>query len=129
MLHGAPDMAAQAVGRPTTGQAVPTPKDPRMSLDQQTGVRVYQFIVDRLEDRRREQYPDGREAYEADWTAAHDLEKDVAEAVHADDPGTAERLLQELNGMAAQWRCHPHHPDNRTEDGSQPDGTALGSRP
>ncbi|MGV2920858.1 hypothetical protein [Streptomyces alfalfae] len=44
-----------------------------MLLDSQTGVGVYQFIVDRLEDRRREEYPDGREAYEDNWTAAHDL--------------------------------------------------------
>ena len=63
-----------------------------MLLDPQTGVSVYQFIVDRLDDQRREQYADGREAYEDDWTAAHDLEKSYAEAVHADDPGTAERL-------------------------------------
>jgi hypothetical protein len=43
-----------------------------MSLDPQipqTGVAIYQFIVDRLEDRRCEQYPDGRQVYEEDWTA------------------------------------------------------------
>ncbi|MGC0379830.1 hypothetical protein [Streptomyces sp. SAI-129] len=100
-----------------------------MPLDPQTGVRVYQFIADRLDDRRREHYPAGREEYEADWAAAHDLEKAFAEAVHADDPGTAEGLLQELNGMAAQWRCHPHHPDNHSEDGRQPDDTEMDSQP
>ncbi|WP_435260591.1 hypothetical protein [Streptomyces sp. 1222.5] len=71
-----------------------------MTLDLQTGVRIYQFIADRLEERRREQYPDGREAYEADWSAAHDLEKDFAEAVHADDLA---QLLEELADMAAPW--------------------------
>ncbi|MEV6581350.1 hypothetical protein AB0M92_24675 [Streptomyces sp. NPDC051582] len=100
-----------------------------MLLDPQTGVRAYQFIVDRLDDRRREQYPDGRETYEDDWTAAHALEKSYAEAVHAQDPDTAEHLLQELMTMAAQWRNHPHHPDNDTEGGHQPDDTVLpGSR-
>ncbi|MFE2271422.1 hypothetical protein ACFXB4_19515 [Streptomyces lavendulae] len=92
-----------------------------MPLDPQTGVRVYQFIVDRLEDRRREQYPEGREAYEDDWTAAHDLEKSYAEAVQADDPDTAERLLRELMNMAAPWQNHPHHPASHTDDRSQPD--------
>ncbi|WP_331731359.1 hypothetical protein [Streptomyces sp. NBC_00073] len=98
-----------------------------MLLDPQTGVRVYQFIVDRLDDRRREQYPDGREAYEDDWTAAHDLEKSYAEAVQADDPGTAERLLRELMNMAAPWQNHPHHPADHTDDG-QPDDAVPGAR-
>jgi hypothetical protein len=80
-----------------------------MPLDQQTGVRVYQFIVDRLEDRRREQYPDGREAYEADWSAAQDLEKDFAAAVHADDLAAAEQLPAPRNAEAAatQLRSRP----------------------
>ncbi|MET7297104.1 hypothetical protein ABZS79_34285 [Streptomyces griseoloalbus] len=99
-----------------------------MPLDQQTGVRLYQFIVDRLEERRREQYPNGRDEYEADWTAAHDLEKDFATAVHADDLATAEQLLQELIDMSAPWRSHPQHPDSHTEDGSQPDNAVLGNR-
>ncbi|MET7608315.1 hypothetical protein [Streptomyces avermitilis] len=92
-----------------------------MLLDPQTGVRVYQFVVDRLDDRRREQYPDGREVYEADWTAVHDLEKAFAEVVHANDLVTAERHLQELTGMAAPWRDHPHHPANRSGDAHQAD--------
>ncbi|MBX7554420.1 hypothetical protein K1Y78_42425 [Streptomyces sp. tea 10] len=100
-----------------------------MPLDPQTGVRVYQFIVDRLDDRRREQYPDGREAYEDEWTAAHDLEKAFAEAVHADDSGTAEHLLQELRNMAAPWQNHPHHPDNHTDGRRQPDDTVPGNQP
>ncbi|RSS79856.1 hypothetical protein EF919_40935 [Streptomyces sp. WAC02707] len=99
-----------------------------MPLDQQTGVRVYQFIVDRLEDRRHEHYPAGREAYEADWTAAHDLEKDFAQAVHADDPATAEQLLQQLMDMAAPWCNHPHHPANQTRDKHQADPTVPGAR-
>ncbi|MBT1188215.1 hypothetical protein HET69_30625 [Streptomyces sp. CJ_13] len=99
-----------------------------MLLDQQTGVRVYQFIVDRLDDRRREQYPDGRESYEDDWSAAHDLEKSYAEAVQAQDPDTAERLLQELMSMAAPWRNHPHHPDNDTDSGRQPGDAVPGAR-
>ncbi|MEU0665248.1 hypothetical protein ABZ508_13710 [Streptomyces lavendulocolor] len=99
-----------------------------MLLDQQTGVRVYQFIVDRLEERRREQYPNGREEYEADWTAAHNLEKDFATAVHAADLVTAEQLLQELNRMAALWRDHPHHPAGHALDGRQADATVPDSR-
>ncbi|MFF6979305.1 hypothetical protein ACFZAV_16520 [Streptomyces sp. NPDC008343] len=99
-----------------------------MPLDPQTGVRVYQFIADRLDDRRREHYPNGREEYEADWTAAHDLEKDFATAVHGDDLATAERLLQELMDMAAPWRDHPHHPANHACDGHQADLTVPGAR-
>ncbi|MFD8413956.1 hypothetical protein ACFV2Q_19725 [Streptomyces sp. NPDC059650] len=99
-----------------------------MPLDQQTGVRAYQFIVDRLEDRRREHYPAGREAYEADWTAAHDLEKDFAEAVHAGDLPTAEQLLQQLMDVAAAWQSHPDHPDNRPEGGSRPDNAGPRER-
>ncbi|MFJ4003780.1 hypothetical protein ACIPWL_10020 [Streptomyces sp. NPDC090023] len=100
-----------------------------MPLDLQTGVRVYQFVADRLDDRRRDQYPDGREEYETDWAAAHDLEKAFSEAVHADDSGTAEHLLQQLRDMAAPWQDHPHHPDNHTDDGRLPDDTAPGSQP
>lgn len=100
-----------------------------MPLDLQTGVRVYQFVADRLDDRRRAQYPDGREEYETDWAAAHDLEKAFSEAVHADDSGTAEHLLQQLRDMAAPWQDHPHHPDNHTDDGRLPDDIAPGSQP
>ncbi|MGD1220492.1 hypothetical protein AB9Q10_18920 [Streptomyces krungchingensis] len=99
-----------------------------MPLDPQTGVRLYQFIVDRLEDRRREQYPTGREAYEADWTAAHDLEKNFAEAVHAEDLATAEQLLRKLMDMAARWPDHPHHPANQAPDRHQGDPTVPGTR-
>jgi hypothetical protein len=100
-----------------------------MPLNPQTGVRVYQFIVDRLEERRREQYPGGHQAYLDDWTAAHDLDKAFAEAVHAQEHGTAERLLQELMSMAAPWQSHPHHPANHTHDGNRSDLTVPGSRP
>lgn len=99
-----------------------------MPLDPQPGVRVYQFVADRLDDRRREQYPNGREEYEADWTAAHDLEKDFATAVHGDDLATAEQLLQELMDMAAPWRDHPHHPANHAGNGHQADLTVPGTR-
>ncbi|MER6195974.1 hypothetical protein ACFV0H_06775 [Streptomyces erythrochromogenes] len=99
-----------------------------MSLDLQTGVRVYQFVADRLDDQRRDQYPDGREEYETDWTTAHDLEKAFAEAVHAREFGTAEQFLQQLRGMAAAWQDHPHHPDNHSVGGSLPD-TAPDSQP
>lgn len=100
-----------------------------MPLDPQTGVRVYQFIVDRLDDRRREQYPNGREEYEADWTAAHDLEKNFAEAVHADDLSAAAELLQELTDMAVPWCDHPHHPAKQAPGGHQADPTVPGTRP
>ncbi|MEU2357748.1 hypothetical protein ABZ599_33050 [Streptomyces misionensis] len=97
-----------------------------MPVDLQTGVRVYQFVVDRLEKRRCEQYPAGREEYEADWTAAHDLEKTFAEAINASDLATAESLLQELMNMAEPWRDHPDHPDNHDEH--EPDDAVPGSR-
>ncbi|MEU2770666.1 MULTISPECIES: hypothetical protein [Streptomyces] len=99
-----------------------------MLLDSQTGVGVYQFIVDRLEDRRREEYPDGREAYEDNWTAAQDLEKAYAEAVHTDAPDTAGRLFHELMNMADRWPDHPHHPAKHTRDGHQPRNAEPGSR-
>lgn len=97
-----------------------------MPVDQQTGVRLYQFVVDRLEGRRGEQYPAGRQEYEADWTAAHDLEKTYAEAVHANALATAESLLQKLRNVAEQWRDHPDHPDN--DDDRQPEEAVLGNR-
>ncbi|MFD8947567.1 hypothetical protein ACFV0B_01735 [Streptomyces xanthophaeus] len=100
-----------------------------MSVDLQTGVRVYQFITDRIDERRRDQYPDGREEHDTDWIAAHDLEKAFAEAVHADESGTAEHLLQQLRDMAAPWQDHAHHPDHHTDSGRQPDSTVPGSRP
>ncbi|MFE9138040.1 hypothetical protein [Streptomyces sp. NPDC007355] len=92
-----------------------------MPLEPQTGVAVYQFIVDRLEGRRREQYPDDRQAYERDWTAAHDLDKAFAEAVHAGDLATAQQLLRKLNDMAAPWSDHPHHPAHDAGHGHQAD--------
>ncbi|EDY52704.1 hypothetical protein [Streptomyces clavuligerus] len=100
-----------------------------MLLDPQTGVSVYQFVVDRLEDRRREQYPEGSEAYSADWAAAHALEKDFAEAIHSDDRPTAHQLLQQLLDMAAPWRDHPHHPSNDGRDGHPADPAAPGTPP
>lgn len=57
----------------------------RSPLAAQTGVSVYQFIVDRIEEQRREEYPRGHEAYLDARTTAHDLEKDFAEAVRADE--------------------------------------------
>ncbi|MFF8688903.1 hypothetical protein ACF065_27095 [Streptomyces sp. NPDC015232] len=97
-----------------------------MPVDLQTGVRTYQFVVDRLEERRGEQYPAGREEYEAAWTAAHDLEKTFAEAVNANDLATAESLLQELTNLAEPWRDHPDHPDNHDE--RQPRDAVLGNQ-
>ncbi|MDH6545938.1 hypothetical protein M2162_000035 [Streptomyces sp. SAI-041] len=83
--------------------------------------RVYQFIVDRLQDRRREPYSDGREAYETDRNAAHDLEKHFTEAVHADDLGTAEQLAQQHGGSVVRPPSPPGQsgPD---EHQGRPDG-------
>ncbi|MFE0857265.1 hypothetical protein [Streptomyces mutabilis] len=88
----------QVTDRPPTADHRPptTEACSPMPVDLQTGVRTYQFVVDRLEERRGEQYPAGRDKYEADWTAAHDLEKTFAEAVNANDLATAESLLQEI---------------------------------
>src|SRR5690606_13344611 len=93
--HGAPAPHDRSGDSPADDRTRrPEPERPhRMLLDQQIGVRVYQFIVDRLEERRRDKYPNGREEYEADWTAAHNLEKDFATAVHAANLATAEQLL------------------------------------
>lgn len=94
-----------------------------MPVDLQAGVRTYQFVVDRLEERRGEQYPAGREEYEAAWTAAHDLEKTFAEAVNVNDLATAESLLQELTNLAEPWRDHPDNHDER-----QPYDAVLGNK-
>ena len=50
----------------------------------------------------------------ADWTAARDLEKAFAEAVHADDPSRAADLLTKLTSMADPWKDHPHYPASAT---------------
>ncbi|MEU5137711.1 hypothetical protein [Streptomyces californicus] len=90
-----------------------------MHVDPQTGVAFYQFVIDRLDDRRRQLYPKGGEEYAAAWAAAHGLEKEFATAVHADELMTAEQLLQELVDMAAPWREHPHYPANQAGEGAQ----------
>ncbi|MFJ6438721.1 hypothetical protein [Streptomyces sp. NPDC091416] len=95
----------------------------------QSGVRVYQFIVDRLDERRRERHPAGREEYEADWLAAHELEQALAEAGHAGDVVMAESLLHHLMDVAAQWQDHPHHPDNDVDDRHELGDVTLGTRP
>ncbi|MFE3866114.1 hypothetical protein ACFXPT_37730 [Streptomyces goshikiensis] len=76
----------------------------------QNGVRVYQFVRDRLEDQRDEQYPHGHEAYVDARRTAAALSKDHATAVAADDTAEAERVLQELYGMADEWKHHPDYP-------------------
>lgn len=120
---------AEAVADRRPDHGVLSPERPtNMSLDLQAGVRVYQFVVDRLDDRRREQYPDGREEYETDWSAAHGLEKAFAEAVYADDSDASEHLLQKLRTMAAPWQHHPHHPDHHADGGRQPEDTVPGSQ-
>ncbi|MDH6604615.1 hypothetical protein M2164_000250 [Streptomyces sp. SAI-208] len=82
--------------------------------------RVYQFIVDRLKDRRREPYSDGREAYETDRNAAHDLEKHSTEAVHADDLGTAEQLAQQHGGSVVRPPSPHQAPDEHQADPTAP---------
>ncbi|WP_030775551.1 hypothetical protein [Streptomyces sp. NRRL F-2664] len=59
----------------------------------QTGVKIYQFVRDRLDDQRNEQHPHGHEAYVHAWRKAHDLDKEHANAVAADNTAEAERVL------------------------------------
>ncbi|WP_086708924.1 hypothetical protein [Streptomyces antimycoticus] len=79
-------------------------------MDLQTGVRIYQFVRDRLDDRRDEQHPHGHDAYVKAWRKAHDLDKDYSTAVHRGDGAEAERILRELEEMADEWKDHPDHP-------------------
>lgn len=81
-------------------------------MDLQTGVRIYQFIRDRLDDRRDEQHPHSHQAYVDAWRRAHDLDKDYANAVHGDDQDEAERILGELTEMADEWKDHPDYPSD-----------------
>ncbi|MFE7443787.1 hypothetical protein ACFU7X_25440 [Streptomyces chartreusis] len=79
-------------------------------MDLQTGVRIYQFVRDRLDDQRQEQHPHGHEAYTDAWRKAHDLDKDYASAVYSGDQEEAERILRELTEMADEWGSHPDYP-------------------
>lgn len=79
-------------------------------MDLPTGVRIYQFVRDRLDDQREEQHPHGHQAYMDSWRKAHDLDKDFASAVYGDDQEKAERILRELTEMADEWRGHPDYP-------------------
>ncbi|MFJ8752212.1 hypothetical protein ACIREO_23190 [Streptomyces sp. NPDC102441] len=78
--------------------------------DLPTGVRIYQFISDRLEDRRIEQHPHGAQEYADTWRTAHDLDKDYANAVHGGDQDQAAHILRKLTEMADVWTSHPDHP-------------------
>ncbi|MFF4647496.1 hypothetical protein [Streptomyces sp. NPDC001389] len=76
----------------------------------QNGVRIYQFVRDRLDDQRDEQHPHGHEAYVNAWRTAAGLSTDHATAVAAEDTAEAERILQELHAMADEWKHHPDYP-------------------
>ncbi|MFD4976265.1 hypothetical protein [Streptomyces sp. NPDC058424] len=76
----------------------------------QTSLRIYQFVRDRLGDQRDEQHPHGHEAYVDAWRRARDLNRDYATAVQSGDSAEAERVLQELYGMADEWKHHPDYP-------------------
>ena len=76
----------------------------------QTGVRIYQFVRDRLEDQRDEQHPHGHEAYVDARLKAASLSQDHANAVASEDTAEAERVLQELYEMADEWKHHPDYP-------------------
>ncbi|MFG2176963.1 hypothetical protein ACGFMO_37315 [Streptomyces niveus] len=76
----------------------------------QTGVRIYQFVRDRLDDQRDEQHPHGHQAYVDAWRKAQDLSQDHANAVASEDTSEAERVLQELYGMADEWKHHLDYP-------------------
>ncbi len=80
-------------------------------MSYQTGVLLYGFLADRLDERMRAQYPDGRAAYRDDWQAAHDLAHAHADAVSAGDDEWAAEYLQGLRAMAVDWDDHPDHPD------------------
>lgn len=79
-------------------------------MDLQTGVRIYQFVRDRLEDQRDEQHPHGHEAYVDARLKAAGLSQDHANAVASEDTAEAERTLQELYEMADEWKHHPDYP-------------------
>lgn len=79
-------------------------------MDLQTGVRIYQFVRDRLDDQRDEQHPHGHEEYVDAWRKAAGLSQDHATAVQNGDTDEAERVLQELYAMADEWKHHPDYP-------------------
>ncbi|WP_019061570.1 hypothetical protein [Streptomyces prunicolor] len=80
-----------------------------MSL--QTAARWWAFIDDRLDERMRAQYPEGLDAYQADWRAAHSLVQDHAHGVACGDDDQAAHVLLRLREVAADWDGHPDHPD------------------
>ncbi|MEU0743965.1 hypothetical protein [Streptomyces sp. NPDC006134] len=80
----------------------------------QTGVRIYQFVRDRLEDQRDEQHPHGHDAYVTARLKAADLNRDHATAVQNGDTDKAAHALQELYAMADEWKHHPDYPTDPT---------------
>ncbi|NEC96225.1 hypothetical protein G3I57_13025 [Streptomyces albidoflavus] len=76
----------------------------------QTGVQIYQFVRDRLDDQRDEQHPHGHDAYVAAWRKAHDLTQAHATAIQSGDNTETERVLHELYTMADEWKHHPDYP-------------------
>ncbi|MEV5774214.1 hypothetical protein AB0L49_23640 [Streptomyces antimycoticus] len=79
-------------------------------MDLQTGLRLYQFVRDRIDDRRDEQHPHGHDAYVEAWRKAHDLDKEYSTAVYRGDQAEAECILRKLTNMANEWRDHPDYP-------------------
>ncbi|MFE1189902.1 hypothetical protein [[Kitasatospora] papulosa] len=82
----------------------------------QTGVRIYQFVRDRLDDERDARHPHGHEEYVMAWSKAAGLSQDHVTAVASADADAAERVLQELYGMAAGWKYHPDYPSCPARD-------------
>jgi len=80
------------------------------TVNLQTGVRIYQFVRDRLDNQRDKQHPHGHGAYVDEWRKASGISQDYANAVAAEDTDKAERTLQELYGMADEWKHHPDYP-------------------
>ncbi|MFE0357491.1 hypothetical protein ACFW2K_26215 [Streptomyces nigra] len=84
----------------------------RPLVNLQTGARWWAFIDDRLDERMHAEYPEGLNAYHADWRAAHSLVQDHAQAVARGDDDQAGRLIQQMRDVAADWDGHPDHPDH-----------------
>ncbi|MFB6881269.1 hypothetical protein ACFCY8_10585 [Streptomyces noursei] len=80
-------------------------------MSYQAGTALYAFVVDRLDERMREQYPDGMAAHQDDWLAAHALAQAHAEAVSSGNEGEADEFLRQLRFMAEAWSGHRDHPD------------------
>ncbi|MDJ0346822.1 hypothetical protein QMK19_38615 [Streptomyces sp. H10-C2] len=85
----------------------------------QTGVEIYQFVRDRLEEQRDEQHPDGHQVYADARRKAKQLSQTHANAVAAEDTGAAQRTLVGLYAMADDWK---HHPDNPPATAAPPAG-------